>query len=163
VNPVGPPRVILVLVAVLLIGASGQTDQRRLTPAEALALPVIPAGPGTSGLGAIETRLLKGDPRAPGLYTIAIRVPPNTHIAAHTHRDDRTAVVAQGVWHFGYGSTASPRDSRALAAGSFYTEPARDAHFAWTGKEGATVYITGLGPTDTRYLNMADDPSHHRD
>lgn len=153
-----PARAMLMLATMLLTAASAQTGERRLTAAQALALPVVPAGPGTSQLGAIETRLLKGDPSGPGLYTISIRVPPNTRIAAHTHPDDRTAVVARGVWHFGYGPVAARGESRALPAGSFYTEPAGDAHFAWTGKEGATVYITGQGPSDTRYISDADNP-----
>ena len=40
-----------------------------LIPEEALALPVAAAGAGTSGLHAIATRFLKGDPAHPGLYT----------------------------------------------------------------------------------------------
>jgi quercetin dioxygenase-like cupin family protein len=113
----------------------------------------VAAGGGTSGLSAIQTRLLKGDPERPGLYTISITVPPNTRIAAHTHRDDRTAVVVKGLWHFGYGPVAREDATRALPAGSFYTEPADDPHFAWTGPEGATVYITGIGSSDTHYLS----------
>lgn len=138
--------------ALLLIAAAPADTQRRLSAQEALALPVVAAGGGTSGLRTIETRLLKGDPAGPGLYTISIKVPPNTRIAAHTHRDDRTAVVVAGVWHFGYGPAATEAATRALAPGGFYTEPADDPHFAWTGPEGATVYITGTGPTDTRYI-----------
>jgi len=146
------------LAALLLVAATGPSEvRRRLSPDEALALPVVKAGGGTSGLGTIETRLLKGDPALPGLYTISIKVPPNTHIAAHTHRDERTAVVASGVWHFGYGPTANEAATLALSPGSFYTEPANDTHFAWTGAEGATVYITGMGPSDTRYVGAPVD------
>lgn len=143
----------LASVALLLAAAASPGDlQRRLIPEEALALPVVAAGAGTSGLHTIATRFLKGDPAHPGLYTISITVPPNTKIAAHTHRDDRTATVVAGLWHFGYGSVAKEDATRSLAPGSFYTEPAGDPHFAWTGSEGATVYITGNGPSDTRYL-----------
>jgi quercetin dioxygenase-like cupin family protein len=146
------------LSALLLAAATGPSElQRRLSPDEALALPVVAAGAGTSGLSRIETRLLKGDPARPGLYTISIKVPPNTRIAAHTHRDDRTAVVVSGVWHFGYGPVANEAATRALLPGSFYTEPADDTHFARTGGEGATVYITGMGPSDTRYVGAAID------
>lgn len=146
-------RPVLALVALPLIAAVPAGDlQRRLTPREASSLPIVTAGGGTSGLATIETRLLKGDPKRPGLYTISIKVPPNTKIAAHTHRDDRTAVVAAGLWHFGYGRIAGDAATRALSAGSFYTEPAGDPHFAWTGPEGATVYITGSGPSDTIYV-----------
>ena len=157
----GHPSRGLALAALVLVAAAGPSDrQRRLTADEALALPIVPAGGGTSGLRAIETRLLHGDPAQGGLYTISIKVPPNTRIAAHTHRDDRTAVVVSGVWHFGYGPAASASLTRALAPGGFYTEPAGDPHFAWTGPEGAVVYITGWGPTDTRYVNGNDDPAH---
>ncbi len=38
---------------------------------------------------------------------------------------------------------------KALPPGAFYTEPAGEPHFARTGPEGATVSITGYGPTDT--------------
>ena len=31
------------------------------------------------------------------------------------------------------------------------------APYAWTGREGATVYITGMGPTDTHYVSETDD------
>lgn len=145
-------RAVSALAALSLVAATLPSDtQRRLSPREALALPVGSAGAGTSGLNTIETRLLKGDPQKAGLYTISIKVPPNTRIAAHTHRDDRTAVVVAGLWHFGYGPVAREESTRALAPGSFYTEPADDPHFAWTGPEGATVYITGIGPSDTHY------------
>ena len=92
-----------------------------------------------------------GDPAKPGPYAIEIRVPPHTQIAAHTHRDDRLAVVVSGAWNFGYGDKADPAKSEALAPGGFYTEPAGKAHFAFTGAEPATVYVTGNGPTDTQY------------
>jgi len=144
------------LIALLLLAAAAPSDlQRRLTPEEASKLPVIAAGGGTSGLHTIATRLLQGDPARPGLYTISIDVPPGTHIAAHKHRDARTATVVAGLWHFGYGSQAREDKTRALAPGSFYTEPAGDPHFAWTGPEGATVYITGIGPSDTHYVGTA--------
>ena len=41
---------------------------------------------------------------------------------------------------------------------SFYTEPAGSAHFARTGDEPAIVYITGVGPTDTVYVDAAQAP-----
>jgi pimeloyl-ACP methyl ester carboxylesterase/quercetin dioxygenase-like cupin family protein len=124
----------------------------RLTPEEAAQLPVVSAGPGTSGVQGIETRLLSGDPAKPGPYTISIRVPPNTRIGAHTHRDHRSAVVTVGVWHFGFGDKVDEAKARALQPGGYYLEPADVPHFAYTGAEGATVYITGVGPSDTRYV-----------
>ena len=63
----------------------------------------------------------------------------------------RTAVVVDGRWHFGYGPKNEEPSMKVLPPGAFYTEPAGDSHFARTGPEGATVAITGYGPTDTVY------------
>jgi uncharacterized RmlC-like cupin family protein len=119
------------------------------------------AGSGTSGVTGIETTLLSGDPKLAGPYAIEIRVPAHTRIAAHSHRDNRQALVVSGEWHFGYGEQADESKARALAAGAFYTEPAGVAHFAYTGDSPAVVFISGTGPSDTTYVNAADDPSRH--
>lgn len=141
----------LIVALLVSVPANAQEARRLLTAKEAASLPVVKAEAGTSGVTGIETRLLLGDPTQAGVYTISIRVPPNTHIAAHSHRDDRTAVVVSGVWHFGYGQVADDAAAQILPAGSYYTEPANDAHFAWTGAEGATVYISGIGPSSTTF------------
>jgi len=89
--------------------AGQQRDLRtRLTPAEVDAVETEVAGAGTSGLPAVTTRVLFGDPTKPGLYTIELRIAPSTTIQAHTHRDTRTAVVLDGVWYFGYGPRNEP-------------------------------------------------------
>ena len=149
---VGWQAAIGFLVAGLLSAPVVAQEARvRLATSDADALPIVRAGAGTSGVDGIETRLLLGDPNNAGSYTISIRVPPDTHIAAHSHRDDRSAIVVKGIWHFGYGSKSDDAASKALPGGSYYTEPAGDPHFAWTGPEGATVYISGVGPSDTRF------------
>jgi uncharacterized RmlC-like cupin family protein len=117
------------------------------------------AGSGTSGVAGIRTTVVAGEPSMPGPYTIRLTIPPNTRIQAHTHRDNRSAVVVAGVWYFGYGLLAKANAEKALPAGSFYTEPAGVAHFAETKVEPVTVYITGDGPTDTRYVQDAARPA----
>ena len=143
---------VMSLLALSLVAAAqdGQV-KRRLTPKEIEALPTESAGAGTSGVPAVTTRVLFGDPTKSGLYTIELRVAPNTVIQAHTHRDTRTAVVISGLWYFGYGPKNEQALVKALPPGAFYTEPAGESHFARTGAEGATVSITGYGPTDTVY------------
>jgi quercetin dioxygenase-like cupin family protein len=147
-----PLLCVMSLLALRLLAAAqdGQV-QRRLTPKEIEALPSQSAGAGTSGLPAVTTRVLFGDPKQSGLYTIELKVAPNTVIQAHTHRDTRTAVVISGLWYFGYGPKNEQALVKALPPGAFYTEPAGESHFARTGPEGATVSITGYGPTDTVY------------
>lgn len=141
------------LLASTIATAGQERDLRkRLTSAEVDAVQTEVAGAGTSGLPAVTTRVLFGDPTKPGLYTIELRIAPNTTIQAHTHRDTRTAVVLEGSWYFGYGRKNEPSLEKGLERGSFYTEPAGESHFARTGSGGATVVITGYGPTDTVYL-----------
>jgi uncharacterized RmlC-like cupin family protein len=143
---------IVALLAVAPTRAADGPAGLRLTPLSIAALPSIGAGAGTSGVHGIRTTVLFGNPEAAGPYTIALRVPANTQIAAHSHRDARSAIVVSGTWWFGYGHRASAALFKPLTPGSFYTEPAGLPHFARTGSQPAVVYITGFGPTDTRYF-----------
>ena len=146
---------LLVLLTAATLGAGLQV---RLTPDEIAAQVAHSAGAGTSGIAGIRTTVLGGDPSKAGLYTIRLSVPAHTRIAAHSHRDDRTAVVISGTWYFGYGESAGDSARKALPPGSFYSEPGGVAHFAETKDEAVVLYITGYGPTDTTYTNAADDP-----
>jgi quercetin dioxygenase-like cupin family protein len=152
-------KLTIALVMVLAsVAQAAAIDQIRLTPGEITAKEAGGAGAGTSGVAGIHTTVLLGDPTKPGLYTIRLSIPANTTIQAHTHRDNRSAVVMSGTWYFGYGRVASADATKPLPTGSFYTEPGGVAHFALTRAEPVVVYITGFGPTDTVYLNAANDP-----
>lgn len=135
--------------------AAANVGQLRLTPAEIEAMAKQGPGAGTSGVAGIQTTTLMGDPTQAGPYTIEIRVPANTRIQAHSHRDSRSAVVVSGSWYFGYGAVAGDALVKQLQPGSFYTEPADMPHFALTRDQPAVVYITGIGPTDTVYSARA--------
>ena len=130
--------------------------QARLTREEVDALARQGAGAGTSGIEGVQTTVLAGNPEAAGPYAIEIRVPAHTRIAAHSHRDNRSALVVSGEWHFGYGEQANEAATRTLGPGGFYTEPAGQPHFALTNEQPAVVYITGQGPTDTAYVVAAE-------
>ena len=152
---------ILTIALVMVLASVAQAaavEQIRLTPSEITGKEAVGAGAGTSGVAGIHTTVLLGDPTKPGLYTIRLSIPANTSIQAHTHRDNRSAIVMSGTWHFGYGSVANAAATKPLPPGSFYTEPGGVAHFALTRAEAVVVYITGFGPTDTVYLNTANDP-----
>src|SRR6185295_17280264 len=45
--------------------------------------------------------------------------------------------------------------SRPLPPGSVYSEPGGGNHFARTGGEAVLVELSGVGPTDTRYVEPA--------
>jgi uncharacterized RmlC-like cupin family protein len=149
----GPP------VAHTVVGsADGDSGEERLTPAEYKFPQRGNPGTGSSGIGGIETVVLKGNPDQPGVYTIMLRVPAHTRIAAHSHRDDRVATVISGTWHIGYGDRFDEAKLKTLPAGSFYTEPPSRNHFAATGNEPVVVQITGFGPSSTEYVDATKDP-----
>ena len=152
---------LLVVVAGVALGAQAG-GQQRITPSE-VTWPVPAAGGvGTSGVSGTQTVVLKGDPTKPGLYTLLLRVGPNTKIEAHAHPDDRVATVISGTWYFGYGAKFDESALKMLPAGSFYTEPPNANHFAMTRGEGVTIQITGTGPSGTIYADPANDPARRK-
>jgi uncharacterized RmlC-like cupin family protein len=141
---------------------ASENAEKRLTPAEYEFPQHGNPGTGSSGVGGIETVLLKGDPNQAGVYTIMLRVPAHTKIAAHSHRDDRVATVISGTWHIGYGESFDEAKLKALPPGSFYTESPSEAHFAETGDEPVVVQITGFGPSSTDYVDPTQDPRRRK-
>jgi pimeloyl-ACP methyl ester carboxylesterase len=138
--------------------ADNHVGETRLTPGEFKFPQQGNPGTGSSGIRGIQTVVLKGDPNETGVYTIMLRVPAHTQIAAHSHRDDRVATVISGTWQIGYGDKFDESKLKVLPPGSFYTEPPGRNHFAETGDETVVVQITGSGPSSTEYVDPAQDP-----
>ncbi len=125
------PEETVSLVSGFLREREATTADRRLTPADIRsASGVQGGGTGTSGKPGIQTVVLKGNPNEAGLYTIILKIPAHTQIAAHDHPDDRVASVLSGTWYFGYGDKFDAAAIKALPAGSLYTEPPHRVHFA---------------------------------
>jgi quercetin dioxygenase-like cupin family protein len=154
-------RLMAIVLAGAALGAQGSGEQR-ITPSEVKWPAPAAGGVGTSGVSGTQTVVLKGDPTRPGLYTLLLRVGPNTKIEAHAHPDDRVATVISGTWYFGYGSKFNESALKTLPPGSFYTEPPGTNHFAMTRGEGVTIQITGGGPSGTTYVDPANDPARKK-
>ena len=156
-------RIVQSLMIVLAgVGLGAQGTEQRVTPSEVKWPAPATGGTGTSGVSGTQTVVLKGDPTKPGLYTLLLRVGPNTRIEAHAHPDDRVATVISGTWYFGYGKQFNEAALKALPPGSFYTEPPNSNHFAMTRGEGVTIQITGTGPSGTAYVDPANDPARKK-
>jgi pimeloyl-ACP methyl ester carboxylesterase/uncharacterized RmlC-like cupin family protein len=138
--------------------AANTVGEQRMSPAEYKFSGVGNPGTGSSGVTEIQTVVLKGDPNQSGVYTIMLRVPAHTKIAAHAHRDDRVATVVSGTWRIGYGDKFDESALKPLPPGSFYTEPPGRNHFAETGSDPVVVQITGYGPSSTEYVDPVQDP-----
>ena len=139
--------------------AARQSAELRIAPSEIQ----WPSGQsslvGTSFASGIESVILEGNPAEGGLYTMLLRVGPDTRIDAHSHPDDRVATVMAGTWYFGYGDAFDETLLKELPSGSIYTEPPGSNHFAATRDEGVVIQITGFGPSGTTYVDPANDPS----
>src|SRR6202035_828217 len=143
-------------------GTGGDPGEERPTPVEDKFPQRGNPGTGRSGVGGSETGGLTGYPDQAGVYTIMLRVPAHTRIAAHAHRDDRVATVISGTWRIGYGDRFDEGRLKALPPGSFYTEPSGRNHFAETSDEAVVVQITGFGPSSTEYVDATQDPRNLR-
>jgi quercetin dioxygenase-like cupin family protein len=150
------------LVALTTATVVAQSGEQRVTPAEVKWPPAAAGGVGTSGVSGTQTVILKGDPSEPGLYTMLLRVGPNTRIESHAHPDDRVATVISGTWYFGYGKQFDETALKTLPPGSFYTEPPNTNHFAMTRGEGVVIQITGTGPSGTVYVDPTKDPARRK-
>lgn len=142
----------------LIRGFLDASPQIRLSPEQYEFPAKGNPGTGSSGVEDIRTIVLKGNPDWPGVYTIMLRVPPHTRIAAHSHRDDRVATVVSGTWKIGYGNEFDESKLKLLPPGSYYTEPPGETHFAETGDQAVEVQITGYGPSSTEYVDRSKDP-----
>ena len=135
-----------------------ESSEKRIPPREFQWAPDAGPSVGTSLSKEVQTAVLKGDPSKPGLYTILLRIAPNTIIHPHSHHDDRIATVVSGTWYFGYGDEFDETALKALPPGSFYTEPPGINHFGLT-KEEVVIQMTGVGPSDTTYVDPRNDPT----
>jgi len=148
--------------ALLCLAATAATAQSlpqvRMTPAEISALAFDNNQIGSSGAAGVRSKVVFGDPAQAGFYSILLFVPPHTTIQAHSHRDNRIATVVSGEWHFGYGDHFDAQQLKTLPAGSVYSEPGEQNHFARTDADPVVVQVSGYGPTDTRYFDPANDP-----
>jgi quercetin dioxygenase-like cupin family protein len=151
---------MLVLLFCAAFASTAPTlPQMRMTPDEISAIPFNDSQIGSSNLQGVRSKVLFGDPAKPGFYTILLFVPAHTTVPAHSHRDDRMAVVVSGSWSFGYGTQFNEQLLKKLPPGSVYSEPGGVNHFARTEDSPSIVQISGYGPTDTRYFDAANDPT----
>jgi quercetin dioxygenase-like cupin family protein len=153
----------LLSLSLLACGSSKSephVPELRLAPDELSTAPEDQSQIGSAKVTGIHTRVVLGTPEESGFYSIMLFIPPETTIQPHSHRDDRVAAVLSGTWKFAYGDQFDPSQLKELAPGSVYSEPGGAKHFALTGAEPVVLHITGNGPTDTHYVNPADDPKN---
>jgi quercetin dioxygenase-like cupin family protein len=83
---------------------------------------------------------------------VGYRIPP------HLHKASENVTVLSGVFFVGAGEKFDQGSGQELPAGGFVSIPPNHPHFAWVSGQEAVVQVHGVGPTDLRFINPADDP-----
>ena len=95
----------------------------------------------------LQTVVLDGNPTQPELYTSRVKIPANVKLLAHFHPETRHVIVLSGTFYYGYGDKFDESKLIEMPAGTFFTEPAKQPHFAWTKNGEVILQVTGVGPT----------------
>jgi quercetin dioxygenase-like cupin family protein len=91
------------------------------------------------------------------MYTIGLKMPGGYKIPPHWHPMDAGVTVMQGSFIMGVGEKFDPAQAQELTVGSYMRVSKGVRHYESTKGE-TVVYVSGLGPLDTIYVNPADDP-----
>ena len=95
-----------------------------------------------------------GNPKEPGPYGVRAKLPPNWHIAPHTHPEEgRVATVIAGVFYWAKGEVFDESNLQAFGPGSVIIEAKGVPHYAMTKAEGAELQVTAIGPAGLQFLS----------
>jgi quercetin dioxygenase-like cupin family protein len=138
----------IVLVVFLLVASVAHAQGEPLKLARILPEDLVWA-PSPSGFYLAR---IAGDSTKAGSYAVRVRFPSGLRIQPHSHPDERIVVVLSGTVYFGYGEQFDETAMKALPAGSTWTEPARQPHFAWAKDGEAVIQVSGKGPSGTTQI-----------
>ena len=106
-----------------------------------------------------QVAVLLGDPTKAGEVVVQrVKLPANYRVPPHTHPFAETVTVISGSVGFGMGEKFDATKGEMVKAGTFFAQPAKHAHYVWTGNEEAIIQIQFIGPGGIGYINPADDP-----
>jgi quercetin dioxygenase-like cupin family protein len=131
--------------------ASGAMAQSSPDPASLqwTVPPVLPPG--------ALIAVVKGDPTAPGEFTLLVSMPDGYRLPPHFHPSHEHVEVKEGTLLVGVGDKLDPKRTQALAAGDSATAPAGMHHFS-IARGRTVVSATFIGPYTITYLRAEDAP-----
>jgi quercetin dioxygenase-like cupin family protein len=148
-------KLLLLGAVIALAGSALAQDAMKVTKLNSDALiwkdnPNLPQG--------AQTAILLGDPTKAGeVVVVRVKLPANYQVPPHTHPYAETATLISGSLGFGMGEKFDNKGEM-VKAGAFYAQPAKQAHYVWTGNEEAILQVQYTGPGGIDYINPADDP-----
>ena len=115
------------------------------------------AAPASLPAGA-QMAVLDGDPSQAGVpYTIGFKMPNGYRMPPHWHPMDASVTVVRGIFGMGLGDKFDPARGQELKPGAYMRVSKEVRHYEWAKGE-TIIYVHGLGPSETTYVNPADDP-----
>jgi quercetin dioxygenase-like cupin family protein len=151
-----PTLALCLTVAAALIAFAGSAfaqDKVTLVTPDALTWkdnPNLPKG--------AQIAILLGDPTKAGDVVVQrTKLPGNFLVPPHTHPYAETVTLISGSVGFGMGEKVEKK-SELSKPGAFYAQPAKTAHYLWTGNEEAIIEVHFVAPGGIDYINPADDP-----
>jgi len=135
---------------ILLISTAAFGQELKLEPKV-----IVPADvKWTVAANGIKTSVLYGDPTKAGYYVMFYKIPADLKLPPHFHPESRTVVVVTGKFYYGYGSTFDESKMYEMPQGTYFTEPGKQHHYAYAKAGEVLLYVTGLGPTGTSYVEQ---------
>lgn len=137
-----PILTLACLFAISVVSAAAATDPTIVMADQAKYGPAPQPYP-----AAAQMAVLSGDPSKAGEpYTVRLKLPDGTKIAAHTHGDTENVTVISGTLMVGVGSSFNAAKMLALTPGSYVSIPAGLPHYAMA-KGDTVVQVNGVGPS----------------
>ena len=133
-------KFLAVAVALLAIAAASPPDAIQINAAKL----VWKDGPPTMPKGT-KIAVLEGDPKAPGMFTIRLRIPAGSKVMPHWHPRPERVTVLSGKVAVGFGDQWSDTEMHGFNGGDFYVNPAESRHYVWFLRT-SVIQITGEGP-----------------
>ena len=149
-------KLLIFVVLIAAVSSVSAQDAMKVVRVTADAItwkdnPAIPKGG--------QFAVLQGDPTKPGDVVVQrVKFPANYKVPPHTHPYAENVTVISGRVGLGMGEKFDPKEGDMVAAGAFFSQPAKHAHYVWTGSEPAIVQVQFIGPGGIDYINPADDP-----
>ena len=101
--------------------------------------------------------VVKGDPTAPGEFTLLVSMPDGYRLPPHFHPGPEHVEVREGTLLVGTGDELDPKRTQSLVAGDSATAPAGVHHFS-IARGQTVVSATFTGPYTITYLRAEDAP-----
>lgn len=98
--------------------------------------------------GGLQTAIAEGNPQAPGLFTMLLKLPDGVWIPPHFHNVEKRLVVIKGELLMGHSDAIDASKAASLKTGGIAVMPANTHHYEG-GKGETIVALIANGPFTT--------------